>query len=350
MLLPWRRAVFLQKKAIQIQRIVRGMLGRKWVALWYNTRTNIIVCWQACTRRFNSNLRTRKLLAIDQQMAIRIQKIVRAKLARIKCRRLLEDMAATRIQILWRGVMGRVRADKSWIQKTVIPIQKIARRMIVVKKFRKSCEGYNHAATLIQKCFRSWRSYRAMGEKLWKRELDYRGDSVHMLQSDEDFSQEKLEKLIHRLTKTGMKEKAEDDLKRLLDYQNAVYRKENDLIEINRQLDILSPRAIKLGFKEELEKNRTALRAELTEMKSRCLFELSIEGNQKKATVVIQSAALLLFFLLVFSSHNNKNIVCNSLFLFYILQCTQTTNYWKIAWLKSSSGPLIRKKWASGGI
>jgi hypothetical protein len=282
-LLPWRRAVLIEKLVIRIQRMARGMIARKWVAEWYNTRNKIIVCWQACTRRFISNIYTRALLVKEQKHAVKIQCMVRKRLAILRCRRILRDMAASRIQALWRGIVGRVRSDRAWLQTTVVPIQKIARRMIAVKKFKKACSGYHAAATIIQKKFRCWTASRTMGEMLWERELDARMDSVHMLTADEDYSDDKLKKLMHRLTKTGMKEKAENDLKRLLDFQITIYKKENDLIELRRQIDIVSPRAKAQGFLEELEKNEAATRKELTEMKAKCLFELSIEvyGNDE---------------------------------------------------------------------
>ncbi len=46
-----------------------------------------------------------------------------------------------------------------------------------------------------------------------------------------------------------------------------VYRRENDLIEIQRQMDIVTPRAMEAGFLEECEKNAVEIREDLTKLK-----------------------------------------------------------------------------------
>ena len=65
----------------------------------------------------------------------------------------------------------------------------------------------------------------------------------------------KLSQLMARMSKTNIRAKAESSTRRLLEFQRSVYAKENDLIEIRRQMDILTPRAIAKGWKAELGEN-----------------------------------------------------------------------------------------------
>lgn len=235
-LLPWRRAVYAQKKVTLIQKIIRGILARKWVAEWYSVRNQIVISWQAHARRFVINKHTRIVLANEQVMAIRIQRIIRGKLARLRCTQLLYDMAATRVQILWRGVVARAHCDKLWLFKhTVVPIQKVFRKSLAIKRINVIKDEYNTAALKIQRIYRNYMSCRKLGDGLFEREMNYRLNSIRMLTSEEELCQEKLSKLMDRLIKNNSKKKAENALKSLVQSEEEIYKTENDLIEIKRQ-------------------------------------------------------------------------------------------------------------------
>ena len=133
-LIPWRTAVRQQQSIIQIQRIVRGAVTRKFVADWYNKRNTIVIGWQACSRKFTYNIHTRAQLKLELESCYKIQRFSRMVLARWKCRRILTNIAAARIQCLWRGCVGRSQADKIWLNSSVVIIQKIIRGDLAKKK------------------------------------------------------------------------------------------------------------------------------------------------------------------------------------------------------------------------
>jgi hypothetical protein len=159
----------------------------------------------------------------------------------------------------------------------VIPIQNIYRKTLAIKKFKVLKEETNEAALVIQKKFRNWISCKKLGNALFAREMSYRMDSIRMLTSEEELCQEKLSKLMDRLIKNNSKAKAVAALKAQTKVEEEVYKKENDLIEVKRQMDIISPRAMEAGFLEECERNAIDIREQLTASKIKYLFEASAE-------------------------------------------------------------------------
>lgn len=268
----------------RIQQIVRGVLTRIRVARWVYTRSKVITDWQAHTRRYVSNLHLRPVLFHEKKMIIRIQRIVRGKLARLRCQQILCNLVATRIQALWRGVLGRAKSDKIWLNRVVVPVQKNYRQRLALRYYGKERSLADYSATIIQKKFRSWLSIRRLGKALFDREMEYRMRSIKLLTSEEELAQEKLMKLMNRLLKNDYKSLAEKSMKELIRAQEAVHIKENTLIELIKQLEILSPRAMEQGWKEELEKNVKSTREELTTMKTKVLFEMrsQVHSNESR--------------------------------------------------------------------
>jgi hypothetical protein len=134
---------------------------------------------------------------------------------------------------------------------------------------------------LIQRKFRSWRARRRLGKALVQREMGYRMKNIQIMTSEEELCQEKLAKLASRLQKANLKGKAEQWMQKQLVLREKIRRKENDLIEIRRQLDMCTPRTKEKGWSAELEKNQTELRDQLTKMKVQYLFEVSLEVSRQ---------------------------------------------------------------------
>ena len=190
-------------------------------------------------------------------------------------------MAATRIQILWRGVVGRLFTDKLWLQNTVIPIQSIYRKRLAQNRFGAIRDEFNNAAIKIQKKFRNWYSRRRLGDKLFEREMGYRMSNIRMLTAEEELCQEHLTKCMERLVKNEFKDKAQRATKALIGCEAEIYQKENDLTEFRRQSEILSSRAREQGFDVELAKNIQEARDKLTELKFKYIFDLSCEVHRQ---------------------------------------------------------------------
>lgn len=284
-LIPWRRAVRAVFAVVLIQKMVRGWVARRFVAKWFTVKTFLVTRWQACVRKYLSNKHHRPVLANERAMAIRIQCCARKMLARRKCERVLRNLAATRIQALWRAVVDRSQADRLWLNKVVIPIQNAARRMVAMKKFGGQRKMLSQAALMIQRRFRTIRASQRIGSILHEREMGYRLKLIHMLTSEEEFYQQKITRQMNRVIKNDVKGKAAAALKALQLQEEMIAGKEGELVELLRQIEILSPRAIEQGFRGELQNTAVGIREAITELKCQHLFELTSTLHQAEETL-----------------------------------------------------------------
>ena len=100
---PIRRAAKMSLAIVPFQSLLRGVITRKYVARWHHARVKIVKDWQARTRRFYSNKHLRPILQLEQRAIVEIQRIVRGKLGRVKAFVKRGHIAAARIQCMWRG-------------------------------------------------------------------------------------------------------------------------------------------------------------------------------------------------------------------------------------------------------
>ena len=261
------------------------MITRKWVARWFNSRNNTIGGMQAVYRGYVSNKALKPKLALEWISTIQIQRICRGRFGRIKADRIKYGMAAERIQASWRGVVARAKSDKKWLNRVVVPIQtmvrgKLARHILVDLRVE-----YNAAALMLQKRFRCYVAKQRVGNMLRNREVEYRIDSIALLTNDEEWVQEKIEKMIRRLLRRDFQGMAENNLKKMLDGFQEIYDTENDLAEMNRQKEILSPRAISQGYYQEMNTNCISLRERCTKEKTKQLFQTSSRYWESDALV-----------------------------------------------------------------
>jgi len=274
---PWKNIVHTMLAARTIQRIAKGMITRKWVARWFNTRNMTVGCIQACIRRYLSNKLLKPKLAVEWAAAVLLQRIVRGKFGRLRSKRQHYKIAAIHIQAVWRGVTARVKSDRIWLNKVVIPIQTMVRAKLARGGLGNMRKEFEVAAVLIQKRFRCYWAKQAVGDKLRNRENEYRVDNIAQLTNDGEHIQEKIEKMIQRLLRKDFQGQAADTLKHMLDAMQSIYEQENSLIEMNRQMEILSPRAITQGYYQELNKNCIDLRNSVTSAKIKCLFKETLK-------------------------------------------------------------------------
>ena len=83
-------------------------------------------------------------------------------------------IAAARIQCMWRGIVARVRSDKMWLNRCVVPIQTIVRRFLAKQRTANGRDELDAAATIIQSAFRCWVARRTVGNLYIDREFNYR--------------------------------------------------------------------------------------------------------------------------------------------------------------------------------
>jgi len=284
-LLKWKEAIKGMRAAQRIQRVARGMMTRIWVARWFFLRNTCVGRLQSHVRKILSNKHVRPKLARDQIEVVKIQKIIRGKLGRLRFRSIKLHVAATVIQVAWRGIVGRTRADRKWLDRVVIPIQTCVRRMSAVKQCKLARGSINLAAATIQKRFRIYVSNKKVTQKLKDREMEYMFENIQVLTAEESYAEEKLERFRKRFFGSGLKEKAEYKLQKLYEKMEEVHKLENDYAEMVRQREILSPRALVQGWIQELDATIFRLREQTTKAKLDCMFNEQIAVEQSDAYI-----------------------------------------------------------------
>jgi hypothetical protein len=279
-LLPWRKAVKAMMAVVSIQRIARGMVTRRIVARWYLMRKAFAIQIQARSRRYLSNLKMRPILQQECQMVIRIQRVARGMIGRRRALLTLYNIAAIRIQALWRGCVDRSRSDHQWLHRLIIPIQNLVRRKLALNKFDAERKRLTTAALIIQRKYRSYRAGMIIGEKLHVREMKYREQTIKCLVAEEEYCNTEINRIMNRVVKNQLKEKAMLAEKLLQKQEEVIYRYENDWIELDHQLDTLSPRAFEQGYHVELRQNLEQYRELITDAKKLYLFKYQKEVKQ----------------------------------------------------------------------
>ncbi|GMH62608.1 hypothetical protein TrRE_jg12385 [Triparma retinervis] len=265
------------KKIKVIQALVRGMITRKWLALWYKNRFLMIIQWQARFRRHLSNKHLAPKLAEDQAAAVKCQKGVRMFLAKCVAYWKRLDIASERIQCMWRGCVARARCDKLWLDKQVTVMQAFARHTMAKHKFVEEKKEMDEAAALIERCWRGFWARRRKNQLLYARETDQRQNQVRLLKSEEQFQADYVRLLKKRLAKLELKDKNDDLKEKVKDMYQYVEEQEFNYVELVRQRDQVSPRAIEQGWVEELNKNIRDHRNWITKYKLECLFDTGLE-------------------------------------------------------------------------
>ena len=277
----WRRPIPLRKlrftvlcmlMAVRIQRVVRGIIARKWVASWMFLRNKFTPLWQSRIRRWLSNTRWSRQLEQMHRSCTLIQKTIRGKLGRNRFFLKKYTLAAVQIQRVWRGAVGRVRADRRWLSGVVSIIQRNVRKRIGKKKYYEEKAILSRAAVLIQSCFRSWRAFRTIKNRLFARESNYREDIVAMLTAEEEYFDDKISKQAERLAQKEIRARLIRAAEKVQGKFGEIFERERDLAETTRQLNALTPRAVQQGWKKEQIVAARKLRAECTQMKLDCLF------------------------------------------------------------------------------
>ncbi|GMH72347.1 hypothetical protein TL16_g05891 [Triparma laevis f. inornata] len=260
-----------------IQALVRGMITRKWLALWYKNRFLMIIQWQARCRRYLSNKEVWPLQERDQKAAVKCQKAVRMFLAKCWAHWKRLEVATERIQCMWRGCVARARCDKIWLDKQVTFMQKGARRMMARGKFVEEKMEMDEAAALIERCWRGFWGRRRKNELLYERETEQRQNQTRLLKSEEQFMKDYNFVLKRRLTRLGLEEKNKELGEKVRDMFAYVEEQEFNYTELIKQRDAVSPRAIEQGWVEELNVNIRDHRNWITKYKLECLFDTGLE-------------------------------------------------------------------------
>jgi hypothetical protein len=268
------------KRIVIIQAMIRGMITRKWLSLWYKNRFLMIIQWQARFRRHLSNKHYDEVKIEESAAAVKMQKGVRMFLGKCVAYWKRLHLAAERVQCLWRGCIARARSDKVWLDRQVTFIQSFTRFGLAKGKFKEEKAEMDEAASLISRCWRGFWGRKLKNDLLYARETACRQAQVRLLGSEEQFYADHIRLLERRIKRAGLDEKNNE----LTAVVNQMYKyvedQEFNYVELMRQKECVSPRAIEQGWVEELGKNIRDHRNLITKFKLECLFDKGLEQRQ----------------------------------------------------------------------
>ena len=120
------------------------------------------------------------------------------------------EVAAERIQCMWRGIIARARCDKMWLDKQTTVLQAFARFAMAKGKFDEEKDEMYEAASLIERCYRGYFGRRRKNELIYERETEARTNQTRLLASDEQWWRDHVKLLEKRLGKLDIGEKNQE--------------------------------------------------------------------------------------------------------------------------------------------
>ncbi|ETW00442.1 hypothetical protein H310_07068 [Aphanomyces invadans] len=290
----WRRysaRSFLQryfaavKAAITIQRHIRGVLCRKLVRLWNLSRLRFVAKIQAVYRGHLTRRVFQTQLAWETYNVNVIQKWTRGHCGRRRARAARNDLAAERIQCLWRGYHSRKLSDRKWLGVKATTIQSHMRRFLSQKRTQDQSQRYHAAAIAMQRLFRGTLARARVESMMRDRETHNRKVVMDVLDAEIAWQTTHLDKLQRRLDKSSLETKVvelEGELHRL-------HIKVNDMesiyIDMSDQKARMSPRAITDGWLSEMEDKMAKQRRRITNAKLDAVFGLGYTFKLDLATL-----------------------------------------------------------------
>ncbi|CAM9356580.1 unnamed protein product, partial [Choristocarpus tenellus] len=286
----YRRKKFLAlmsqlRLVVRLQALVRGVLTRRFVAEWYTRRTMMVLGWQTLFRRVLSNVTHTHTITAEHHAATKIQAIYRRKMDSRRASHCRVALAALRIQCLWRGCVDRARVDRLWLDEKAISIQGLARILVAKRVVSHRRRIFCFAARTIQRCFRGRVARDAKNRLIWERELQTRSDFLRVLAAEEAWERENLEVLKRRVGSTQLKERLQEAKQAEVEAHYKVYKTEKNAEELCTQQQMLSPRALQQGWKEELDRNIEQHKSWITQRKLAAVFEASLPARKLEEEV-----------------------------------------------------------------
>jgi len=118
----WRKYLVATKAATSIQRCARGYIIRRLVRQWVARRESLVTKAQAVIRgklARDAAMRSRKF---DEAAAADVQRVFRGYMIRRRARSGRRERAAIKLQAVWRGAVGRSRADREFLELQAVTI------------------------------------------------------------------------------------------------------------------------------------------------------------------------------------------------------------------------------------
>lgn len=169
-------------------------------------------------------------------------------------------------------MVGRAIADRTWLNREVSKIQRIARGHLGRLLCRRLRTQNDAAALKIQCRFRGMIVRRKRTQLLWERETRYRNDLVERFRV-EDMYYTEIEVEKRKNLEKGDYEKRLIRARQDLDHaRDDVYGVEYDFVGFRNERQAVSPRAVRQGFTDALDQNVKEFREKVTATKHDCIF------------------------------------------------------------------------------
>ena len=154
----WKEYLIKVKAATSIQKIVRGVVAREFVRRWYRRKLFLVIVTQSICRGVLERKKWKIQKALEYVAATHMNRVARGWLARQRFWRArfvnLYSSCCNKIQRLWRGVVGRAIADRTWLNREVSKIQRVVRGHLGRLLCHRLRNQNDRAALLIQCRFR----------------------------------------------------------------------------------------------------------------------------------------------------------------------------------------------------
>eukprot|EP00753_Platysulcus_tardus_P014744 PLAT4441.3.p1 GENE.PLAT4441.3~~PLAT4441.3.p1 ORF type:complete len:1034 (+),score=390.25 PLAT4441.3:292-3102(+) len=271
----WRELMRLSRAVRKIQAAARRWIVRRRVQRWIRERLAWTIRMQSLGRRLLAQRAVARRRARQTRAALTLQCAVRCALARRALARARQFDAARRIQRLWRGAVGRARADRRWLDAQACIIQAVWRGYAARKNVLADRSAMNTAAASIQRLLRGVWARAERSRRLWQRETEARMAFVDELLAEESVLSQRIADEETAAATAALADKAQRLRALMLRSREEVDALEFDYQSLVMERARLSPRAVRQGWTEELDHNIEEHRRWLTEKKNYVLFELA---------------------------------------------------------------------------
>ena len=204
--------------------------------------------------------------------ATEIQRFVRAQLVMKRVHVRLRHRRAAQIQALWRGVTGRAKADREYLDKHAILIQKQVRCFMERLTFQRMHREQTAAARVIQTSFRSYTARCIRNQRLWERGADMRAELRELLHGQDAY----LKRMIETINRRKVRANYDVKIAQLeLEFEtevDTILLNEFDYVNSQNEHARLSPRGLQQGWAKQLLNDLERYRSQVTKHKEHSLF------------------------------------------------------------------------------
>ena len=270
----WGGYMFKVKAVVSIQRIAKGMVVRSLLPRWFARRIYIVTLLQGVARGYIFRKVWKGQRRWEHYNMSRIQAAAKGYIARRVVREKKVGIAALHIQALWRGAVGRARADRLFLDNSVSVVQKCVRGRLGRKTYAERYETCQWAALTIQRFFRGSKGRTVRNRLMNDREAGDRQQLLDVLAVELEWWQDEKERLERRFKGKRYPERLAKLRKELKALQEEVTMHEENYLDLDKQRNMLSPRAVEQTWAQALDDNLDEHWGWLQDCKQRAIFKI----------------------------------------------------------------------------